>query len=236
MLLLADTFAGVASQLTLLPLADASGLPHLALFALRAVLDTITAQPQALDNLKCLDPAATAAAAWDWWACHGAGAAAQPANPAQPQASGCEADTESGSSDGEEPRQGDSGSTPAASLAAADRDWLTELMTAAVKVVLAANCPLPVLQPQSMGLGALPLSFWHRFAGSSGGAPGYLFPLVPKGKRSTGVQLSTEQLSCVCLGLSSAGADLCCSPLLLRERLCSSACEGQAADRAGQAV
>jgi len=33
MLLLADTFAGVASQLTLLPLADASGMPHLALFA-----------------------------------------------------------------------------------------------------------------------------------------------------------------------------------------------------------
>jgi len=184
-------------------------------------LHLISAQPHALLSLKWgLNPAAPAAIAWAWWICHGDGAVAQPVQAAQLQVSGCQADAGSDSSDVEEPTECDSASTLTASLAAADMDWLTHLMKGAASVeLLDAYCPLPVL-PEAMCSSALPLSFWHRFAGSSGGTTGYLFALVPSSSGSPGVRLSTEQLNNIYLGLSSAGAELCCSPLLPRQRLC----------------
>jgi hypothetical protein len=213
LLLLADTFAAVAAQLTLLPLADVShahgGRPHIALLAVESVLSAAAADPAVMNALKTLKPGSPAAAAWQWWQAHGTAAAAAAATAAAAADPAADAGAETYDDD-------DVGSSHA-HLAAPDRQWLCELMAAASSVSVAAGCALPC-ELQTLPAAAS-LSSVYRFSSKQH----LLLAAVPLSKNGSSILRSEEQLGELDGKLSNAGSSLCCSPMHIRQRLNSRA-------------
>jgi hypothetical protein len=220
LLLLADTLAGVAAQLTLLPLADAAGRPSLALWAAQAAIACLGVHPDSMLGLSCLEPDSTAAAAWQWWVKHGAAASAAAALATPTAASSPATAVAASGAAAAAASQSDTvlaGDSTVDKVAAADRQWLLDLVAAAGSIPLAVGCALPFLQAGgSLPPSAASVMFHYRFNRDRH----LLLAAVPSSKHAS-VQLGRDQVAGMADVVSSAGGSMCCSPLVVRERLYS---------------